>query len=86
MLPVVNGRRPAAASEFTLRELVELYVTRHEAIRSPRTIATLREWLKRPLDAYGETRLAELETMALELGAWADLEEQAEEGQWRVGR
>jgi integrase len=70
VLPVVHGRRPAAASELTLRELAKIYITRHEAIRSPRTIATLRERLARPLAAYGDVRLAELETMALELGSW----------------
>ena len=40
---------------------------RHEAIRSPRTIATLRERLARPLRVYGDVRLAELEGMSDEL-------------------
>jgi integrase len=55
-------------TELTLAELVDLYVERHKAIRSPRTIRTLRERMRRPLDAYGDTKLAELE--ALELAGW----------------
>ena len=47
VLPTVNGRRPADASELTLAELVDRYLDRHEKVRSPRTIATLRERLTR---------------------------------------
>jgi integrase len=57
-------------TELTLSELFDLYVERHESIRSPRTIRALRERMKRPLAEYGNTRLAELETMALEIGGW----------------
>jgi integrase len=67
ILPAVNGGRPAAAAELTLAELVERYVKRHEAIRSPRTIRTLRERLARPLHVYGDIRLVELEGMGDEL-------------------
>jgi integrase len=67
---VLNGKRRPGSEDTTLSELVDLYLERHESIRSPRTIRTLRERLVRPLDAYGETRLSELETMPLELAAW----------------
>lgn len=67
VLPALNGRRRVAASELTLAELADRYLKRHEAIRSPRTIATLRERLARPLAAYGDVRLVELEGMSDEL-------------------
>jgi integrase len=65
---VIEPRLLGTKSELTLAELVELYIERHNA--SPRTIATLRERMKRPLDKYGSTPLAELETMALDLAGW----------------
>jgi integrase len=67
---VVEPKLLGTQTELTLAELVELYLERHEAIRSTRTITTLRERMRRPLDAYGDTKLAELETMALELAGW----------------
>jgi integrase len=66
--PQLNGAEPTV--ELTLSELFDLYVERHQSIRSPRTIRSLRERMKRPLDEYGDTRLAELETMALEISGW----------------
>jgi hypothetical protein len=44
--------------------VAERYLERHAKIRSPRTIRTLRERLQRPLAAYGEIPLSELEAMA----------------------
>lgn len=70
VLPAANGRRPVDARELTLRELTDRYIRRHEAIRSPRTIATLRERMRRPLDEYGDVALAEFERMSDELADW----------------
>jgi integrase len=67
--PELEGR-PAAAPDITFSELVYLYLERHALIRSHRTVRTIRARLKRPLDAYGETKLSELETMASDLAAW----------------
>src|SRR5262249_20427903 len=67
---VVAPKLCGTPTALTLDGLVELYVERHEAIRSPRTIRTLRERMRRPLDAYGSTPLAELEGMALDLAGW----------------
>jgi integrase len=64
----VLGRRRLVSSETTLRELVDLYVERHTA--SPRTLATLKERMQRPLAEYGDTKLSDLETMALEIAGW----------------
>jgi integrase len=61
--PQLLGREP----ELTLAELVERYLERHKAIRSPRTIRSLRERLRRPLEAYGDVPLHELERMSGEL-------------------
>src|SRR5262249_21153206 len=61
---------PVDARELTLRELTDRYIRRHEAIRSRRTIDTLRERLRRPLDEYGAVTLAELEPMSDELAEW----------------
>jgi integrase len=70
VLPIVNGHKPVAASDLTLRELVDRYLDRHAKVRSPRTIETLRERLARPLDDFGDIRLAELDGMADELADW----------------
>ena len=73
VLAAVNSRRSrhtVDGDELTLADLVDLYVERHESVRSPRTIRTLRERMKRPLERFGDARLAELETMALELAGW----------------
>src|SRR5262245_28245154 len=47
----------------TLADLVDVYVQRFQTIRSPRTVRSLRERLARPLMAYGDTPLADLERM-----------------------
>jgi integrase len=62
--PQLRGETPVP---LTLRELVDLFLARQQAIRSARTVRGLRERLRRPLAAYGETPLAELERMAGEL-------------------
>jgi integrase len=70
VLPAVNGRRRVDARELTLRELTDRYIARHASIRSARTIATLRERMRRPLEEYGDITLAELEEMSDELADW----------------
>jgi integrase len=65
-----NRRRPVDAAELTLSDLTDRYIARHEKIRQPRTIATLRERMKRPLDEYGDVTLAELEGMSDDLAEW----------------
>ena len=66
--PHLNGTEPVL--EFTLSELVELYLERHAAVVRPRTITTLRERLVHATRAYGDAPLRELERMAGELAAW----------------
>jgi hypothetical protein len=68
--PAANGRRPVDARELTLRELTDRYIARHARIRSARTIATLRERMRRPLEDYGDVTLAELAGMSDELADW----------------
>lgn len=63
--PRLNGSRPQR--DLTLRELADLYLERHGRIRSASTTRTIRHRLKRPLDAYGDTPLRELEGMAGDL-------------------
>jgi integrase len=64
--PRLRGE-PGAAPDLTLRELADIYQQRHAQLRSPATIRTLRHRLKRPLDAYGDITLRELEGMAGDL-------------------
>ena len=64
------GLAPAVA-ELTLAELAELFLDRHAAVRSARTVRTLRERLKRPLAAYGDVPLRELERMSGDLADFA---------------
>jgi integrase len=70
VLPIVHGHRRGEREDLTFRELVDLFLSRHGTIRSARTIRTLRERLARPLEVYGDVKLSELETMALELAGW----------------
>jgi integrase len=64
--PKLRGE-PEPTPELTLAELVKLYLDRHAQIRSASTIRTLRHRLARPLAAYGDVPLAELERMAAEI-------------------
>jgi hypothetical protein len=57
--PELRGEQPRVM--LTLRMLVDVFLERHTELRSPRTIQTLRERLRRPLDAYGDVPLHELE-------------------------
>ena len=68
--PEFRGR-PAARRDRTLAELVDVFLERHGSIAKPTTIETLRWRLKRPLDEYGETPLADFERMTDELAGFA---------------
>jgi integrase len=68
--PELNGR-VAARKDVTLTELADVFLERHSTLAQPRTIQSLRERLKRPLDAYGTTSLAELEHMTDEIAGFA---------------
>src|SRR4029453_16083331 len=64
--PRLNGE-PGAKPDLTLSGLTDLYFSRHGQFRAPGTIRTLRERMRRPLDAYGDLTLRELEGMSGEL-------------------
>jgi integrase len=64
--PRLNGE-PEPEPELTLRELADLFLARHAAVRSPRTVRGLRERLQRPLASYGDTPLADFERMGGDL-------------------
>jgi integrase len=68
--PELQGRT-GARRDLTLRQLVDVYLERHAKVRGARTVNTLRERLKRPLDDYGDTRLEDLEHMADDFAAFA---------------
>jgi integrase len=68
--PELHGRVPARR-DVTLAELSDTFLERHATIAQPRTIQSLRERLKRPLDAYGDVALVELEHMTDELAGFA---------------
>jgi integrase len=64
--PRLRGE-PEAKPDLTLSQLAEAYLERHAQLRAPGTIRTLRHRLKRPLDAYGDVTLRELEGMSGDL-------------------
>lgn len=68
--PKLHGL-PVARPDMTLAELVDTFLDRHEAVRSPRTIRTLRERLRRPVTLYGSTTLHDLERMSGDLADFA---------------
>jgi integrase len=63
--PQLNGT--VTAEPLTLRQLVELFLARQAAVRSPRTVRGLRERLQRPLASFGDTPLPEFERMSGDL-------------------
>src|SRR5262245_50788940 len=67
--PEIRGR-VVARRDLTLCELVDTFLERHGKVRSPRTVRTLRERMKRPLDEFGDTLLADLEHMTDEVAAF----------------
>jgi hypothetical protein len=68
--PELHGRS-IARRDPTLSELVDVYLERHGKVAKPATIGTLRWRLKRPLDDYGTTTLADLEHMTDDLAGFA---------------
>ena len=68
--PELNGR-PVARRDLTLTELVDTFLERHEKIAQPKTIATIRARMKRPLDDFGVTTLVDLERMTDEIAGFA---------------
>jgi integrase len=56
--------------EFTLAELVDLYLERYAASVRRRTITTLRERLRHAIAAFGDVPLRELERMSGDIAAW----------------
>lgn len=59
--PELDGR--VARRDVTLQQLVDVYLERHGKVATPRTIRTLRERMRRPLDRFGDVPLDELEGM-----------------------
>lgn len=62
---------PVARPDVTLSEFVERFLDRHAAVRSARTVRTLRERLRRPVKAYGDVPLGDLERMSGDLADFA---------------
>jgi integrase len=67
--PRLRGE-PEPLPELTLAELVDVYLQRHAATRSGRTITTLRERLRHATSVYGAVPLHELERMSGDLADW----------------
>src|SRR4051794_4564943 len=61
------GLRP---DRITFADLVDLYLEAHAVGRSPGTITTLRERLKRPKDVFGKVDLRDLEVRSQEIATW----------------
>ena len=59
--------QPEPRPKLTFAELADVYLARHAQLRSPATIRTLRHRLRRPLDAYGDVTVRELEGMGGDL-------------------
>ena len=55
---------------ITLAAHVDRYLEVHAATRDPNTIRSLRERLRRPLAAFGDVQLRDLERMAGDIAAW----------------
>jgi integrase len=64
--PELQGRT-VARRDIALTELVDTFLERHGKVRSPRTVRTLRERMKRPLDRFGDVPLVDLERMTDEV-------------------
>jgi integrase len=60
---LLNGGTSREAPPQTFAELVDVFVQRFQTIRSPRTVRSVRERLSRPLKAYGDTPLVDMEKM-----------------------
>lgn len=67
--PELEGRREAMP-DVTFEELCERYLRAHAVVVQPRTIRSLRERLQRPLAAFGDVPVRELEHQVAEIAAW----------------
>ncbi len=63
--PELNGR--VVRRDLTLTQLTDTFLERHGKVRSPRTVRTLRERMRRPLDKFGDVALVDLERMTDEV-------------------
>jgi integrase len=61
---------PCGAEGCVSAEHVDRYLDVHAATRDPNTIRVLRERLRRPVAAFGDRQLRELERMAGDLATW----------------
>jgi integrase len=68
--PELKGR-PVARRDLTLKELVDVFLERHEKVTSKRTTGTIRGRMARPLKEFGTETLADLEHMTDEIAAFA---------------
>jgi integrase len=66
--PRLRGDKPH--HNMTLNEFVPIYLDRHAAVASGRTIETLRDRLKHATRAFGDVHLLELESMSGEIADW----------------
>jgi integrase len=55
---------------MTFAELAERTLAAVAAVRAPSTVTTLRDRLRRPLDAFGDVALPELENRAHDIAVW----------------
>src|ERR1700754_315139 len=55
---------------YTLAAFAELYLEAYAGTREPRSVESLRERLARPLAAFGDVTLRDLERRAPEIAAW----------------
>jgi integrase len=65
----LNSEEPQLP-ELTLKRFVGLYLERHGAIVRARTIATLKQRLSYPVDAFGDVSLSDLERMSGDIATW----------------
>ena len=68
--PALDGRTPTRR-DLSLQELADVFLERHAKITQPRTIQSLRERLKRPLEDFGDMPVTELERMTDEIAGFA---------------
>jgi hypothetical protein len=66
----LQSRVAHVGRDKTLRDFAELFLQAHAADVDARTVRTLRERLKRPLERFGDVTLGELEWADDELAAW----------------
>ena len=68
--PRLRGEK-TSLPDLTFAELADRFLERHAGVRSPRTIRTLSERLVRPLAAFGDVPVSELERRSGEVADFA---------------